>query len=792
MWVLVGALWVGCLITGPAAALAAAGLLPLLASGGLGPRTRLALAGVLLVGVGAAGAGGRETLADSGPLATLAARGGEAEVRAVVATEPESSSAGTWAIVRVERLGASAVRTRAFLRLEGLEGAPDLGQTVEFRTTARPLDRDGFEGYLRRLHAGVALDARSPPRVVAPANSVLRATTVVRGRVRAAAGRHLGPDEAALLAGLVTGDTRGTSDERSAQFTAAGLSHLVAVSGSNVALVVGGVTGVLGAVGVGARSRRWAVGAAVVWFAVLVRAEPSVLRAAVMALLVLIAAAGGRGTGARHVLGSGVLLLLLVDPMLAGQLGFVLSVGATAGVLLLAPEMAARLPLPRPAALLVGASVGAQVGVAPVLITLPDGLPLASLPANLVAVPAAAVASAIGVTAALVAQFTIPGAGVLAVLAWPALRVVLWSGEFFARGPRLEAADLATPVAVLLLAALLLRRRAPRLAVVAVVGVTLAAGFPHVRPEPEVTGLSVTALDVGQGDAILVEAPAGGGRPAGRMLVDGGPDPGAALDALRDRGIRRLDAIALSHPHADHSEGLPAVLAGLEVGAVLVGPQPLVPDVALSAAETHAAAGDHSVPVVAVADGHRMALGAAEVEVLGPPADGALGDDANENSLILRIEAGGAVALLTGDAEEEAQRRLLRLHRDRLAADVLKVPHHGAATNADGFLAAVGAGTALISVGADNEYGHPAPETLRDLGAAGVVRTDEHGTVGVPAARVLRRCGPRVRTPRPQRPHRPGRPTRPATTWVRTASRLPTSVNVLRHRDLEERPWQQA
>jgi len=735
IWVLVAALWAGCLAAGPPALAATAALLPLLARYGPGPRLRLVAAAGLLVAVGAAIAGGREGLVDSGPLAALAARGGEARVRAVVVTEPKSSPIGAWAIVRVERLDGHRTRARAFLRLDGIDGAPDLGQTVVFRTTARPLDRDGFEGYLRRLHAGVALDARSPPEVVAPAGRLLAATNVVRARVRAAAGRHLGADEAALLAGLVTGDTRGTSEERTDQFAAAGLSHLVAVSGSNVALVVAGVTGLLGAVGVGARGRRWAVAAAVLWFAVLVRAEPSVLRAALMALLVLVAGAGGRGTETRHVLGSGVLLLLLVDPLLAGQLGFALSVTATAGVLLLAPAVAERLPLPRGAALLVGASVGAQVGVAPVLLALPDGVPLASLPANLVAVPAAAVASAIGVVTALVAQVTVPGAGLVAVLAWPALRVVLWAAEAFAAGPRLEAADLASPAAALLVAALVLRRRAPRVAVVAVLGVVLVAGFPLVRPEPGVAALSVTALDVGQGDAILVEAPAGGGRPAGRMLVDGGPDPDAAVDALRARGVRRLDAVVLTHPHADHSEGLPAVLAALDVGAVLVGPRPLAPDTALSAVETSAAAERHGVPVVVVADGHRAALGGAEVEVLGPPADGSLGDDANENSLVLRVAADGTVALLTGDAEEEAQRRLLRHHRERLAADVVKVPHHGGATNASGFLAAVGARTALVSVGEGNDYGHPAPETLRDLGAATVLRTDRFGTVTAPAGR---------------------------------------------------------
>lgn len=224
-------------------------------------------------------------------------------------------------------------------------------------------------------------------------------------------------------------------------------------------------------------------------------------------------------------------------------------------MLLLGPAVAERLPFPRGARSWWVRRSAPRWGRARAA-GAPGRLPLASLPANLVAVPAAAVASAVGVVAALVAQVTVPGAAALALLAWPALRVVLWVAEAFAQGPRLEAADLASPAAGLLVVALLLRRRAPRLAVVAVLGVVLTAGFPLVRPEPGVPALSVTALDVGQDDAILVEAPAGDGRPAGRMLVDGGPDPDAAVEALRDRGVRRLDAVVLSHPHADHSTGL--------------------------------------------------------------------------------------------------------------------------------------------------------------------------------------------------------------------------------------------
>jgi competence protein ComEC len=136
------------------------------------------------------------------------------------------------------------------------------------------------------------------------------------------------------------------------------------------------------------------------------------------------------------------------------------------------------------------------------------------------------------------------------------------------------------------------------------------------------------------------------------------------------------------------------------------------------------------VPTVQVAAGQSFRLGAAEVQVLSPPADGSLGAEANDNSLVLRVVSDGAALLLTGDAEAAAQQRLLA-RPDLLAADVLKVPHHGGATNAEGFLAAVGASDAVVSVGAGNDYGHPTPETLDALRGLRVHRTDLDGTVTI-------------------------------------------------------------
>ncbi|MGH8904490.1 MAG: ComEC/Rec2 family competence protein [Egibacteraceae bacterium] len=730
-WLLAGALWVGCLLPGPwwfaTAALAALMLAGAAVRPGRRRRWLVVLAAVALGVAGAGLAGGRDALADDGLLPALADRGGVAALEGVVVAEPRISPSGAWTVVRTRAVDGRRTRERALVRLRDRGRLPRFGEPVALRASARPLGREGFDAYARRLYAHVELYPVGPMRVTGDAPPVIRVTTIVRERTRAAAARHLDPDRAGLLTGLVTGDTRGLSTLRADQLADAGLSHLVAVSGSNVALVLAGVLGLARVVGVGARGRRWIGLGAVCWFALLARAEPSVLRASVMAVLVLLAGGLGRGLDPPYTLAVAVLVLLLADPAIAGQLGFGLSVLATAGVLLLAPSLARRLPGPRLLRLLVAASLGAQLGVAALLLRVEGAVPLASIPANLVAVPAATVASAIGGVAALAAQLSAEVGGAVSWLAGPPLSLILWAGQRFADGPRLGPVDLLTPAALVLACALLTWRRAPRLAAAGIAVAVALSVLPVLRGPGAPAGVQLTAFDVGQGDALLVEA-----LPGARMLVDGGPDPGLALRELRARGIRRLDAVALTHPHADHSGGLPAVLAAVEVGVLLVGPTPLetLDDVAPSVVATYGTAAARGIPVETVAAGQRFALGAARVEVLSPPADGSLGEEPNESSLVLRVLGREGAMLLAGDVEVAAQTRLLA-RPDRLRASVLKVPHHGGDTNAPGFLDAVGAGVAVISAGAANDYGHPTRAVLDALRGADLRRTDTDGTVTV-------------------------------------------------------------
>src|SRR5680860_990223 len=269
---LAAALGLGCLLPGPwplaVAAAAALGVMGLLGAvrgrPGAGPALRrgrrLALTALALCALGSGLAGAHLALLDRGPLSELAQRGGRAGMTATVVTDARSTPYGAWLLVRVDDVGGLPTRARGLLRLAppakgsvastgpAMEAVPPLGARIRFTASARPLGGEGFEGHLRRLHAGVALRPAGELEVVAAPPDWLAATTTVRGRVRAAASRWLPHDHAVLLTGGVAGD------QRQAQFEATGLTHLVAVSGSNVALVVAGALGVAALTGAGIRA----------------------------------------------------------------------------------------------------------------------------------------------------------------------------------------------------------------------------------------------------------------------------------------------------------------------------------------------------------------------------------------------------------------------------------------------------------------------------------------------------------------------------------------------------------
>jgi competence protein ComEC len=614
-----------------------------------------------------------------------------------------------------------------------------------------PSQRVRVEGLLRPAEPGddvaAVLGDRGGPTVLSGPSRV----QAVAGQLRAGLREAVAPLPAAeqgLLPGLVVGDTSRLDDDLREDFRTVGLSHLVAVSGTNCSIVVGAVVLLAARLRLGARASPVLALLALVGFVVLARPSPSVLRAAVMGAVGLAALATGTRRAALPALSAAVLVLVLADPDLARAPGFALSVLATAGLLVLAPPwtagLARRLPLWLAAAIAVPAAAHAACG--PVVVALSAQLGLLSVPANVLAVPAVAPATVAGVLAALLAPVALPLAQAVAWVGWlPTAWLVLVART----GAGLPGSSLPWPgggrgallLAVLTAVALVaLARRRLRLGALAVtIGVLLASvGLGLARPAWPPPGWVAVACDVGQGDALVLAA----GRGAA-VVVDAGPEPRAVDGCLRRLDVDVVPVVLLTHPHADHVAGLPGVLRGRAVGAVHVGPgddesgeqERLVQRWAERA----------RVPVQRPALHEVRTLGDLRWEVLAPTrAYRGTRSDPNNASLVLRVEVGGTRLLLPGDAEPEAQRDLVRSGAD-LHADVLKTPHHGSRYQDEGFLRAVAARVVVTSVGADNTYGHPADSTLAQLTADGAAsfRTDLDGDVAI-----VRRGGRLVVVPR--------------------------------------------
>jgi competence protein ComEC len=602
-----------------------------------------------------------------------------------------------------------------------------------------PGQRVRIDGTLQRsldsASMSVTLFAQTAPVRIGSPPWWQRAAGAVRSSLRQASS-GLPPGVRGLLPGLVDGDTTDLDPVLAERFRLAGLTHLVAVSGMNLSILIGAVLLVLRRFGV----RPWvcAVAAAVVLvgFVIVARPSPSVLRAAVMAAIALGALAAGRPRQALPVLSAAVLALLLWDPLLADDPGFAMSVLATAALLLLAPSWADALRRRRvPPVLAEGVAVAAAAHLvtAPVIAAISGRVSLVAIPANVLAEPVVAVTTILGFAAALMSPIWMGAGRLFAQLAgWPC-RWLVHDAEFFGG---LHGATLPWPAGVdggvALLAAVIgvvfiARRAGPRRLLGAACVIAVVVQIP-VRaavsgwPPP---GWIFVACDVGQGDALVLPAAA-----HAAVVIDAGPDPVAVDRCLRDLGVTDVPLLVLSHYHLDHVGGIAGVLHRRHVGRVVTGPlaEPLsgaqiVRDLLAAARMT---VGRASI-------GQTFDAGRTHLDVLGPRVVfRKTRSDPNNSSLVLRATIGGERVLLPGDAEVEAQQSLIDTGAD-LRADVLKVPHHGSAYSTPAFLAAAHAKVGIISVGAHNDYGHPSPLLLSELARLGVPvrRTDRDGDVAV-------------------------------------------------------------
>lgn len=704
--------------------------------GGSGAAVRWIVLTVLLgAGCGAVVTGVRVTARESGPLVALVRAGDPVRVEAVVRDDPRvirgSPAMPPTYLVAIE-LRAVVAEGSAPLRLQ--VRALVLGSDPGWRGLL-PGQRVTARGKLLPPRGGdlraAVLSAKEAPELIGRPSWAQRAAGVLRSGLQLAC-EPLPDDSGGLLPGLVVGDTSRLDPALSDDFRTTGMTHLMAVSGANVAIILGVVLFVVRRARAGPVVQAVVCAVVLVGFVILARPSPSVVRAAAMGAIGLAGLASGRPRAALPALAAGVTALILYDPELAADPGFALSVLATAGLLLLAPawrDALRRRGWPPGAAEALAVPAAAQVACGPVIAGLSGTISIVAVPANLVVVPAIAPATLLGVGAAVLSPIWAGGAQFAAWLAdWPARWLVVVARY----GARVPAGALPWPDGVpgaLLLAvitvALLFAARRPvlrRLAVVvALAGMLgampvrlLASGWPPAN-------WIVVACAVGQGDAIVL--PAG---PSRAVVVDAGPEPDPVDHCLRRLGVRMVVLFVASHFHVDHIGGVAGVFRGRTVAAV-AGPD--WPEPPGGRASVAAAAG--SLPLHTIGPGWSYEGGGLRLTAIGPfePLHGT-NSDPNNNSLVLRAELRGHSVLLPGDAETEEQDELLQhLGPAPLRVDVLKVAHHGSGYQSPAFVDATDPAVALVSVGKDNDYGHPNASLLARLarGGARVLRTDQGG-----------------------------------------------------------------
>jgi competence protein ComEC len=625
----------------------------------------------------------------------------------------------------------------------GLRWAADTSVTVYGQgagwSDVVPGQRISVDGTLSLQERGpvpsIVVRARDPPDVSTAAPWWYAAAGLMRRDLFGNAA-HLDQDARGLLPGLVVGDTSGITDALDADAKATGIAHLLAVSGSHFAILCGFVVVVLRRAG----PRKAALGGAVtmVGLVVLVGPQPSVLRAAVMGGIGMLAILTGRTRTAVPALAAAVIVLLLVDPTLAVSAGFTLSVLASGGLVLLAPAWSNSLQqrgIPRGWAELTAIPVAAQVVTTPVIVLISGTISVVGVVANLLVAPVVAPALVIGVLAAVIGPWWPAAAGILAAATAPLLEWIATVAHTLAALPNATVPWPATVIGGLGLAALivlllvLLRRRHFRLVLAAVVAgiVVVLVPVQFVRPGWPAADWLLTACEVGQGDAMVLST----GVTNTAVVIDTGPDPGLVDGCLQRLDVTVIPMLILTHLHADHVDGLSGVLDGRQVSAIAVGAGR---EPAASWARVAALAEQRGLPIIQLSPGERWMVGDLTMTALGPQKDfHGTDSDPNNESVVLMAEHADQRILMTGDIEREAQQALLTAGAE-LHADVLKVPHHGSSKLLDSFVQAVGADVAVIGVGVGNDYGQPSPRALHTLARAGigtVLRTDTDGDVSV-------------------------------------------------------------
>lgn len=577
-----------------------------------------------------------------------------------------------------------------------------------------------------------------PPWLALRSRARERARTTLRERFGTRAG---------VAGALTLADRQGVDPAVKEAFVRSGTAHLLSISGFHVGVVAGILAGAAGLLGRSPRTRAVTVTCGVWVYVALIGLPTSASRAAWMTTALMIGTLRGRPVLRTGALGAAMLVLALVDPAAVSGPGYQLTVAGTAGLMSLGRWVERHLPgegLWSKVAPGVAAGVGASVVTAPILAFHFGELSLLTIPASLLLTPLVATAIPGVMAVILWDAVSLPGASAAAFLVDSLLVAIEKAAVGLGRLPWATVSVTGVETTVFLagawmgVGALRAPWSVPAWARVWLAVCSGAAGLTIARVGQDLSRrgtVEISAIDVGQGDAIAVRTARGRW-----ILVDAGPrsrgwDAGAArvVPFLQSRGVARLEAVIVSHPDEDHAGGLEAVLEEVAVGTVLdpgrtVGQSGQRRALALATRR--------AIPWRRVVTGDRWVLDGVELTVLHPDTV-ELGDHPNDWSVVLHLRYGDFDALLTGDAEGAVEDRILEA-LPRGGVEVLKVGHHGSRTSSSrALLARIQPRVALISAGSRNRYGHPAPSVLHRLRQAGAVilRTDLHGTVGVTGRR---------------------------------------------------------
>ena len=638
--------------------------------------------------------------------------------------------------VRLKSISDDPVAGRGYLIYDGVELAR--GVTVSFEAKFEPAGRNSRDAFLVKPITAIEI-------VAAPENTQGILNDLRANYVASLSG--LTPDSKTLVAGLAIGEISALSPELEEQMRIVSLTHLVAVSGSNCAIVVGMVYLIAVALRFGRGGRTAISLAALGLYVLLIGPDPSVLRAGVMAASVIVMIALGRRTWALNALAIAAIILLIADPWLAVEFGFGLSVLATAGILLLAPAMSEKLSsqMPIPLALGLSVTLAAQLFCLPLLMQLQPGLPTYSVIANLLAGPMVAPVTVLGMIALVLTPVAPP---LVSIVSWVASLgtwvieavAIFFSGLPVAYFPWATGWP-ATILSVFLIFAVAawLRSDSIRikqlgigaLVVVAVATVSVPAAS-EILPKPwPLRNWSLVACDVGQGDAFVVQSE---GRTA---VIDVGSDDNLINRCLAELKISRIDLLVLSHFDFDHAGGIRGALGTRSISTAIVSGFPDDRPATKEALDLLAA---QKVNLITAEPTISGTLGEFEWRILAPSKEATEAKDSNDASVVMIFSGPDYDLLLLGDLGEAGQQRIKDSATGILSRSdkpmILKVSHHGSNDQSAALHESLRPELAVISVGEQNGYGHPGKELLDLLARSGsqVLRTDQLGSLAISVA----------------------------------------------------------